>query len=303
MSKHTNKKYKLGLALSGGGARGFAHIGVFRLLEECGLRPDIIAGTSAGALMGTLYADGYKPDEITALFTGHEFSEFVSVQIPKMGLFDSSKFHKYIREVIRAKRFEDLQIPVIVMTTDLDRGKSHAFTRGEIPDVITASCSVPILFNPVHIHGTYYVDGGLFTNFPVSVIRNECETVIGSNVSPVISGKYSKTIVGIAERSYHYLFRANTEKDRELCDILIETDEFGKYKMFDLKNVKLIADIGYRAAINAFDEFSNNRPVASLIKSYSSKAVKSIPDQLQCKNENNGNKQTHHLPDIPPVIR
>jgi NTE family protein len=276
MSKQTDKKYKLGLALSGGGARGFAHIGVLKLLDECGLRPDIIAGTSAGALMGTLYADGYRPGEIMELFTGHEFSEFASMQIPKMGLFDSGKFHKYIRKVIRAKRFEELQIPVVVMATDLDRGRAHAFSRGEIPDVITASCSVPILFNPVNINGTHYVDGGLFNNFPVSIIRSECEAVVGSNVSPVIPEKYNKTIVGIAERSYHYLFRANTEKDRELCDILIETDEFGKYKMFDLKNVKLIADIGYRAAIHAFDEFLNNRPIANLIKSYSSKAVKSI---------------------------
>jgi NTE family protein len=279
MSKLSNKKYKLGLALSGGGARGFAHIGVFKLLEECGLRPDIIVGTSAGALMGTLYADGYSPDEIMALFTGHEFSEFASVQIPKMGLFDSSKFHRYIRKVIRAKRIEELQIPVIVMTTDLDKGKAHAFIKGEIADVITASCSVPIIFNPVNINGTNFVDGGLFNNFPVSIIRNECEAIIGSNVSPVVPGKYNKTLVGIAERTYHYLFRANTEKDREMCDILIETEEFGKYKMFDLKNVELIVDIGYRAAINAFDEFLNNRPLANLIKRYSSKVARSIPNQ------------------------
>ncbi|MDR1097048.1 MAG: patatin-like phospholipase family protein [Tannerella sp.] len=278
MSKQTNKKYKLGLALSGGGARGFAHIGVFKLLEECGLHPDIIAGTSAGALMGTLYADGYRPDEIMELFTGREFSEFASMQLPKMGLFDSGKFNRYIRKVIRAKRFEELQIPVVVMTTDLDRGKAHAFVKGEIPDIITASCSMPILFNPVSINGAFHVDGGLFNNFPVSIIRNDCEAVIGSNVSPTVPGKYNKTIVGVAERSYHYLFRANTEKDRELCDILIETDEFGKYKMFDLKNVELMVDIGYRAAIHAFDEFLNNRPIANLIKSYSSKAVKSIPN-------------------------
>ncbi|MDR0744121.1 MAG: patatin-like phospholipase family protein, partial [Tannerella sp.] len=245
-----------------------------KLLDECGLRPDVIAGTSAGALIGTLYADGYRPDEIMALFTGHEFSEFASVQIPKMGLFDSSKFHRYIRKVIRAKKMEELRIPVIVMTTDLDKGKAHAFTKGEIPDIITASCSVPIMFNPVNINGTHFVDGGLFHNFPVSIIRNECEAVIGSNVSPVVPEKYNKTLVGIAERSYHYLFRANTEKDREICDILIETEEFGKYKMFDLKNVELIVDIGYRAAIRAFDEFLNNRPIANLIKSYSSKTTK-----------------------------
>ncbi|MDR2680806.1 MAG: patatin-like phospholipase family protein [Tannerella sp.] len=273
-----NKKYKWGLALSGGGARGFAHIGVFRLLEECGLRPDIIVGTSAGALMGTLYADGYAPDEIMSLFTGREFSEFASVQFPVTGLFDSSKFHSYVKKIIRAEKFEDLQIPMTVMTTDLDHGKAHAFAKGPIADVITASCSVPILFNPVVIDGVCHVDGGLFHNFPVSIIRDECDAVIGSNVSPVVPEKYNKNIIGIAERSYHYLFRSNTEKDRTLCDILIETDEFGKYKMFDLKNVEQIVRIGYDAAVRAFDEYLNNRPIAKLIKSFSVKTKLSPGD-------------------------
>ena len=93
MTEETNHKtYKLGLALSGGGAKGFAHIGVFKLLEECGLKPDIIVGTSAGALMGALFADGYTPDEIKDLFTGREFSEFAQLQIPKSGFFDSKRY-------------------------------------------------------------------------------------------------------------------------------------------------------------------------------------------------------------------
>jgi Predicted esterase of the alpha-beta hydrolase superfamily len=269
------KKYNLGLALSGGGARGFAHIGVIKLLEECGLRPDIIVGTSAGALMGVLYADGYKPEEIMTLFNGREFSEFASLQIPKMGLFDSSKFHKYIKKVIRAKDLSELQIPVTVMTTNLDNGEAHAFTHGPIPDILTASCSVPIIFNPIVINGTHYVDGGLFNNFPVSIIRDACDAVIGSNVSPVIPDKYKKTIVGIAERSYHYLFKANTDKDREICDILIETEEFSDYKMFDIDKVEMIAEIGYNAAERAFDNFLNNKPIAMLIKKYSAKKVMS----------------------------
>ena len=103
MTEETNHKtYKLGLALSGGGAKGFAHIGVFKLLEECGLKPDIIVGTSAGALMGALFADGYTPDEIKDLFTGREFSEFAQLQIPKSGLFDSKRFRYFLRRHLRA---------------------------------------------------------------------------------------------------------------------------------------------------------------------------------------------------------
>ena len=271
MSDQIMKKYMLGLALSGGGARGFAHIGVLKLLDECGLQPDIIVGTSAGALMGILYADGYKPEEIATLFNGREFSEFASFQIPKMGLFDSSKFHKFIKKIVRAKDLSDLQIPVTVMTTNLDSGEAHAFTCGPIPEIVTASCSVPIIFNPVVINGTHYVDGGLFNNFPVSIIRGVCDAVIGSNVSPVVPDKYKKTIVGIAERSYHYLFKANTDKDRDLCDILIETEEFSDYKMFDMDKVDTIVQVGYNAAERSFDNFLNNKPIAALIKKISAK--------------------------------
>ena len=201
MTEETNHKTcKLGLALSGGGAKGFAHIGVFRLLEECGLKPDIIVGTSVGSLMGALFADGYTSDEIKELFTGREFSEFAQLQIPKSGLFDSKRF-----------------------------------------------------FSPVVINGVHYVDGGLFHNFPVSIIREECERIIGVNVSPLVPQKYKQTIFHIAERSYHYMFRANTLEDREMCDVLIEAEEFGMYKTFDLENVDEIAGIGYAAAIRAFE--------------------------------------------------
>jgi NTE family protein len=255
-----NKKYKLGLALSGGGTRGFAHVGVMQVLEEYGLRPDVIVGTSAGALMGALFADGYSSAEIKLLFTGREFSEFVSLQIPRMGLFDGSRFRQFVRRVIRADNIEELLIPTIVMTTDFDRGKAHAFTKGSVAETVTASCSIPILFNPVRIDGVHYVDGGLFHNFPVSIIRDECDIVIGSNVSPIVPDKYNKTLVGVAERSYHYLFRSNTYKDREICDILVETDEFGLFKMFDLKNVNLLAQIGYRAAERALAKYAGNRP-------------------------------------------
>ena len=280
MPNQVIRKYKLGLALSGGGARGFAHIGILKFLDECGLRPDIIVGTSAGALMGVLYADGYKPDEIITLFNGHDFSEFASVQIPKMGLFDSSKFYKYIKKIVRAKDLSELQIPVIVMTTNLDNGEACAFTQGLIPDIVTASCSVPVVFNPVKIDGTHYVDGGLFHNFPVSIIRNECDAIIGSNVSPIIPDKYKKTIVGIAERSYHYLFKANTDKDRDMCDILIETEEFSDYRMFDIDKAETIVQIGYNAAKQAFDKSLNNKTIATLTTKLSAKKYNIIPDTI-----------------------
>lgn len=267
MTGETNQKNKrLGLALSGGGAKGFAHIGVFKMLEECGLRPDIIAGTSVGALMGTLFADGYGADEIKELFTGREFSEFAQLQLPKSGLFDSKRFRDFLKRHLRAKNIEDLAIPMVIVATDLDNGISHEFRSGPIVEAVTASCSIPIIFSPVVIEGIHYVDGGLFHNFPVSIIREECQRVIGVNVSPLIPQKYKQTIFHIAERSYHYMFRANTLEDREMCDVLIEAEEFGLYKTFDLENVDQIATIGYVAAGKAFEVVLQENKYETLVK-------------------------------------
>ena len=108
---------------------------------------------------------------------------------------------------------------MIVVATDLDNGESHEFDSGPIVEAVTASCSIPIIFSPVVINGVHYVDGGLFHNFPVSIIRDRCERVIGVNVSPLVPQKYKQTIFHIAERSYHYMFRANTLEDREMCDV------------------------------------------------------------------------------------
>lgn len=271
----TPKPYKIGLALSGGGAKGFAHLGVFKLLEESGLKPDIISGTSAGSLMGVLFADGYSADEIKNMFIGREFSEFAQLQIPKSGLFNYERFQEFLKRHLRSKRIEDLPIPTVIVATDLDRGCSHEFRSGPIVEAVTASCCMPIVFSPVLINGVHYVDGGLFRNFPVSTIRDECEYVIGVNVSPLIPQRYKQTLLHIAERTYHYVFKANAIEDRELCDILIEAKEVGLYKTFDLENINLISEIGYEAAVKAFQKVIQEKKHENLIK-----AINSHPNSL-----------------------
>lgn len=266
----TPKPYKIGLALSGGGAKGFAHLGVFKLLEESGLKPEIISGTSAGSLMGVLFADGYSAEEIKNMFIGREFSEFAQLQIPKSGLFNYDRFQDFLRRHLRTKRIEDLPIPTVIVATDLDRGCSHEFRSGPIVEAVTASCCMPIVFSPVLIDGVHYVDGGLFRNFPVSTIRDECEYVIGVNVSPLIPQRYKQTLLHIAQRTCHYVFKANAIEDRELCDILIEAKEVELYKTFDLENINLISEIGYEAAVEAFQKVVQENKHETLIKAINS---------------------------------
>ncbi len=278
------KKYKLGLALSGGGAKGFAHCGALQAMEDFGLKPDIISGTSAGAIAGSLYAAGNSPVEISKMFFGKEFAHFVKVLLPKSGLFDHAPFKTFLEENLKVKRLEDLPIPMYVVASDLDHGVSKVFTEGDLAPCILASCALPVIFNPVVIDGVHYVDGGIFQNFPVSPIKNLCEKVIGINVSPIVSDDYKHNIVKIAMRSYHFMFRANAVEDCELCDYLVQVRDSEQYSTFDLDNINMIFMNGYNSTVEALEkhyglqrvkEFDfNNLPVAEAKEDVLSKLKK-----------------------------
>lgn len=240
-----NKTYKLGVALSGGGVKGFAHAGALKALEEFGYRPDIIAATSAGAVAGALYAAGYTPVEICDMFKNKGFTNFTQLTIPTAGLFSPNKFVSFLRSKIAYKNIEDLPIPLRIVASDLDHGQRTVFTHGSLPERVMASSTVPIVFPPTVIDGVHYVDGGVFCNFPVDVIREQCQLVIGVNVSPLVPTQYKQTIVEIALRSYNFMFRANTKEDGKLCDILVEMPEVLQYDMFDLDAVDEIFKLGY----------------------------------------------------------
>ena len=241
----TTPVYNLGIALSGGGAKGFAHLGVLQALKEEGITPEIIAGTSAGALAGVLIADGYEPADIVGLFLARAFKEFGQITMPKAGLFKTRPFYSFLEKYLKARQFDELQIPFVAVATDIERGKSKSFREGALIPIIIASCSFPIVFEPVSIGDRHYVDGGLFKNFPVSEIRKECEHIIGVNVSPINIVEYKRSIKYMIERSYHYLSASNTLLDRNLCDYLIEIKDLNQYPMFDLDHVNDIFEAGY----------------------------------------------------------
>lgn len=239
------KKYKLGIALSGGGVKGFAHAGALKALEEFGYKPDIISGTSAGAVAGALYVAGYSPKEICDLFKNKSFSNFTNITIPTSGLFSPAKFVDFLKQKITFPNIEDLPIPMRIVATDLDAGKIKVFTEGSLAERVMASATVPVVFPPTVIDDVHYVDGGIFCNFPVDVIRQDCEKVIGINVSPLVPTQYKQTIIEIALRSYNFMFRANTKEDGMLCDILVELPDVLQYDMFDLDAIDEIYRMGY----------------------------------------------------------
>ena len=243
-SNLVEKKYKIGIALSGGGIKGLCHAGALKALEEFGIKPDIISGASAGAIVGSLYADGYTPDEIADFFHNMTFREMTKIQF-QGGVFQIEQFEKFLDNKLRSKTFEELKIPLKVVATNLDEGKSVVFCNGTLTNRVIASSTVPILFTPKNIEGTYYVDGGVLKNFPASVIRNECEMLVGINASPLVAAEYKLGIVSVAMRSYHFMQKSNTFHDKELCDILIEPIDMGNYDTFDTGKSKEIFNVGY----------------------------------------------------------
>ncbi len=249
------KKYKLGLVLSGGGAWGFAHIGLIRALEELNIVPDIIAGTSMGALIGALYADGYSSQEIIKLTEQIKYSKFATMHLPTRGLLEMSWPEKLLSSALHASTFEELKIPLVVAATNLTKGEITYFNSGTLLDKIIASSSVPIIFNPIEIEGCEYIDGGVLDNFPVRSIRNDCEIIIGMNIEPSFSDLKLKNLLQIANQLLCVFMRSQDASLASHCDIFIEPD-VKQYHFFKLTRAKQIAMQGYEAALKALGNFS-----------------------------------------------
>lgn len=245
------KPRNVGFALSGGFIKGFAHLGVMQALQEHDIRPEIISGVSAGALAGAFYADGNEPYKVLDHFSGYTFQDLTKWIIPKQGFFDMCDFIDFLRSKLNAKNIEDLKTPLIITATNLDHGKSVHFKKGELAVRIAASCCMPVMFAPVVIDGTHYVDGGILMNLPVSTLRRECEKVVAINVSPLVANEYKKNIVGIAMRSYSFMFRANSFGQRELSDLLIEPYNLHGYSNRELEKAEEIFNQGYNTANEA----------------------------------------------------
>ncbi|GAE82061.1 patatin-like phospholipase family protein [Bacteroides reticulotermitis] len=248
-----NRRYQIGYALSGGFIKGFAHLGVMQALLEHDIKPDIISGVSAGALAGVFYADGNEPHKVLDYFTGHKFQDLTKLVIPKKGLFELSEFVDFLRTNLKAQKLEELQIPLIITATDLDHGRMVHFHRGSIAERVAASCCMPVLFAPVNIEGSHYVDGGLMMNLPVSSIRRICDKVVAVNVSPIMAEDYKMNIVNIALRSFHFMFRANTFPEREKADLLIEPYNLYGYSNTELEKAEEIFEQGYKTASEIID--------------------------------------------------
>jgi len=165
------KPPRLGLALGGGAARGFAHIGVIQVLEEVGIRPDLVVGTSAGSLVAALYAAGRSGTQLAVLADSMDETAFADWSYPGRGLIRGEALAKYVREQTAGRSIEQLKLPLGIVATDLDSGQPILFQRGDPGAAVRASSAVPAVFQPVRIGSREYVDGGLVAPVPVRFAR------------------------------------------------------------------------------------------------------------------------------------
>ena len=256
------KTHKTGIVLSGGGARGFSHLGVLQALNESNVYPDIISGTSVGSIVGALYADGNKPYDILKIISKNSRLDYFSLTMPKEGLLQISGIVKILKETLKAKTFEELKIPLFVAATDLNNGKIVYFSKGELINPIIASSSIPVLFKPLIIDKIYYVDGGVMDNLPIDPLEKICDMIIGSYVNPIGNEVSFTSLLSVAARTFHLSMQKEIVEKRSKFDLFIAPPELKNYNLLDPGKAEELFEIGYNSTIKEL----KNSNILTLLK-------------------------------------
>ena len=238
---------KVGLVLSGGGAWGLAHIGVLEVLEENDIKIDMISGTSAGAIAGALYADGYTTAEMKTMIAELKWRDFLFPTLNSLGFFSINRVEEELEERLRAENIEDFSRDFYIAVTDIDRGEALYYNRGPLAQLLAAAAAVPVMFEPVEYEDRLLADGGLSENLPVEILREAGADVI---IAVDVAGNFSFTgrpegIIDYGNRAFN-IMRRNMQ-DKPEVDILIQPDLDG-FSGIEFEEYSLLIDRGREAA-------------------------------------------------------
>lgn len=240
---------KIGLVLSGGGIRGIAHLGVLQALSEAGIKFNMISGTSAGSIVGALFAQGIEPAEILKVFMKTHLYKYIRPAFGAKGLMSLDKIRPLLLEYLPHDSFEGLKIPTVITATNFNDCKVAYFRSGELINPILASSAIPVFFKPIHIGGKIYIDGGILNNFPVEPIKSECDFIIGSSCNHLPEADKIESYRRLVERSIIMSINSDMEMKRQSCDVLIEPEGMGATSVFDVKKAEEIYWLSYEAAL------------------------------------------------------
>ncbi len=242
-----SRKTKLGLALGGGGCRGIGHIGAIKAFEELGIKFDYVAGTSAGSIVGSLYALGKTADEMIEIAKTLRKKDITGGSIPFIKPAKSEKLEETLNKIYGdIMVFSELKVPLTVVCTDLRTGKEADFDYGNVAKVVSGSCSVPGVFTPVVHEGMHLVDGGLRNNVPVDVVKK-----MGANVVFAIdvnhlrgTGTQSLSTVSVLSSTIGIMMQSKIDKTLEMADLIFEPS-LETFSPLKLDGIDEMIQIGY----------------------------------------------------------
>lgn len=220
-----DKPVRVALVLGGGGSKGIAHLGAIQELEKAGIRPDLIVGCSAGAIVGAFYADEPNLAHAEQLFLKLKRSDLLDTSFlgGRFGPVTGKKLQAFMQKNLKAQSFQDLKIPLIVVATDLLKGDTVELSQGEISSAINASCALPGLFKPVVLHNKYLIDGGVSSPLPIEIAKKYgAELVIAIDVSEELPSSQPSHLFGIAKRGIEISYRKLIAHSLEKADIAIK---------------------------------------------------------------------------------
>jgi NTE family protein len=245
---------RIGLTLSGGAVHGVAHLGVLKALDELQIPIHAISAVSSGAIAGAFYAAGYSPEQVFSIFLKTKIWRLAKPAFNKRGLVSLTKLEQEFRKYLGHHTFETLKIPLTIGTTDLRQGISVFFSSGDLIKPLVASNTVPVLCSPYEYNNYLLVDGGLTNNLPLECLMDSTDFRIAVHVNPMNPKAPLRTIRSILERTSHLAINNNVQPRLLQCDLLIEPTRLKYYTLTDLKNARIMFEIGYEHTMSLAKE-------------------------------------------------
>ncbi|MCW3127300.1 MAG: hypothetical protein JWO03_2958 [Bacteroidetes bacterium] len=246
---------KIGLALSGGGARGAVHLGVLKALAELNVKVDVISGASAGGIIGAFHAAGYQPEEILDVAKALGIGLFNPFHISLLndGMMNMDGFKRTFDKHL-PKTFEELSIPLYISCTDVVANKTIYFSQGPLTPVLLATACVQVLFETQKHDGYLLHDGGILDNLPTAAICMRCDLLIGVHCNSIDTTDHKYDKKEIMDRTFHMAIQPGVHASLGTCDLQIEPPAMSRFGMFDLRDLRRMFDAGYDHAISMQQE-------------------------------------------------
>ncbi|MDR3704927.1 MAG: patatin-like phospholipase family protein [Paludibacteraceae bacterium] len=251
---------KIGICLSGGAALGYAHIGVLQALLEYGIHPDVIAGSSMGAIVGVLYAQNIMPERMLQIVRDekiYKIRTLIDFTFSKRGISSHKALKHLLKDLVPTNSFDSLKKEYYVCVSNINKANWSIKGSGDkLHEYIVASASIPFIYEAVKIGDSVYVDGGLFNNLPAQALKGKCDIIIGVDVLPYFKRQEIKSTNEMLMLSIRGVEHHNSLPGIQLCDYLIEPPAVKQYNELSFDKFEEISKIGYETTI----QYINDHP-------------------------------------------